>query len=430
MILNRFVIANAFLIFCYVFNSTLTLVHGETNETKPECDGHIDRMQESFRFGDYQSRHETCKHAKVVEVLSVDGRNLSYTPNHGKDGTGITLEVDTINAGYHVICAAVNYLYSKKHGYNYRYIHLNLYSPPWKNLVSEKVLNGNRSQGSNKHSKEKMQYCLHPLHGKRSAPWCKLLGIFERVKHRTADEVLFLDTDAFVMDHEKTLDVAYEAGATMDSASPEKASFMVATHKPYFQIMARSLKSLGIERTPMVPACTAVMVFKPSAMSDHILNMWWNGADFPQWNFDFPFEQGALEYGLLRHNSLRQNHISVIDWLILSPKGPDFIPLNADTAFICHVGSGGYNSRTRKFAPLKKLKALGVTNSKQFQLLVEEIEKNSMLVPSIERLEYQMGIEMPGITVQTPIDCCIHTQKVRAYYCPDVVCDSRPDIRP
>eukprot|EP00040_Diaphanoeca_grandis_P021987 m.117635 g.117635 ORF g.117635 m.117635 type:complete len:424 (-) comp28592_c0_seq2:147-1418(-) len=394
------------------------------------CAGHNDRIQEAMLFADHLSHHESCTvDKKVVEVISVDGRDLSYEPDHGIDGKGIPLDVDTINAGYYVMNAVINYLYAKRHGYNYRYIHLKLHEKMSEKILSEDDMvkladqsKKNKSQ-ANKHPMEKLQYCNHPLHGHRSAPWCKLLGVFDRVKHKTADEILFLDTDAFVVDTNRTLESALEENATLDSASPRDAKFIVPTHFPFFQGMIKVFNKCGIKCTPMIPACSAVMMFRPCAISEWMLLEWWNTADFPQWKFDFPFEQGTLEYGLLRHDHFRQNHASIINWTILDFKDEEtFIPQNYDTTYIAHVGSGGYNSRTRKFAPMKKLRELGVTDSKQFEELVKKVRAESELTPSLERLEEQIAIPVPNIRVSLPVDCCMHHKNLRKYYCPHQVC--------
>eukprot|EP00040_Diaphanoeca_grandis_P017915 m.94166 g.94166 ORF g.94166 m.94166 type:complete len:391 (-) comp26690_c0_seq1:37-1209(-) len=359
----------------------------ETSDSN--CLDHARTMLDAKTLADYKSYHESCEHDKTVEIIQVDSRPLDYQPELSSDGSDIALDANTTSAHYNVLFAAVNYLYAQRHGYKYRYVTMHL-----------------------KHDKlntTKAQYCEHPVHGQRSAPWCKLLGIYDRIKHRTADEIMFVDTDAMFLNHSRTLDDAMNEKALLDTADPRKASFVVATDFPYNQLMGQILMSFGSGKTPMIPVCTAIMVFRPNPYIDWFFSQWWNTVDFSRrFATAFPFEQGTLAYGLLRHDHLRKEHTSMIDWQIMGPI--------EDINYIQHVHSG-MDSGSRLTVPIAKLKELGIKTTLELDKLLQEIRSTSMVEPNIQRLEEQLSLPYAGIRTGLPLDCCDIPYQKRHAYC-------------
>eukprot|EP00040_Diaphanoeca_grandis_P018796 m.98924 g.98924 ORF g.98924 m.98924 type:complete len:419 (+) comp27113_c0_seq1:287-1543(+) len=394
------------------FYIMLAFVIHSSNAAPDLCQVHQDKLRESMRLADVISKYEfkhnnsVCENQKVIEVMSVDSRGLVCKLDHGPDGTGTPLTVTTfLNMSHHIPIAVINYLYAMRHGYEFRYIHLNLHNPTW------------NDKGTKGH------VCRHGLHGDRASPWCKLLGIYDRVKHRTADEILFMDTDAVFWDHEKTLEDSLNAEALLDTLDAKKSSFVVASDIPFNQDMTSIFNSFGPAKTPMIPACTAVMVFRPNTFLDWFLLQWWNTADFHNFRLKFPYEQGTLTHGLLRHDYIRKEHVTLIDWQMMTNLGAQ--PPNATDHYIVHLTSGlrHLTKEMRLGYLVHKLQELGIRTTKHFTDIIDTIRREYVLTPHIKRLEDQLFIPVKGIKVKLPLDCCDHhLPAFRKYWCPDQQC--------
>lgn len=92
------------------------------------------------------------------------------------------------NASYTTMSAAINYLYARRHGYDYRYTH----------VVNDEVDKAEASGEPSKIApKGNMAACFHPILGvQRSTPWCKILVSWLTAHETAYDYVLFLDSDA------------------------------------------------------------------------------------------------------------------------------------------------------------------------------------------------------------------------------------------
>ncbi|WOO83916.1 uncharacterized protein LOC62_05G007434 [Vanrija pseudolonga] len=97
-----------------------------------------------------------------LTVVMADSR-APHVPNEGED------------VPYWTITALLNYQYAREHGADFVYI---VYQPDHPPTSSNSPV------------------CTHPRLGARAASWCKLPAVWEVLRTRSSQNVMFLDTDA------------------------------------------------------------------------------------------------------------------------------------------------------------------------------------------------------------------------------------------
>jgi hypothetical protein len=137
-----------------------------------------------------------CESAVNVELVALTQTDVAGVAASGEaaprtlilmgDSRGFAPASNTSSPGYHQLAASINYHYAQRHGYDFRFLLFPCLdaSANSKNCAA----------------------CVHPVHGPRSSPWCKVQAIQEILladprAHRY-DWVVFLDSDAIVKDME------------------------------------------------------------------------------------------------------------------------------------------------------------------------------------------------------------------------------------
>lgn len=102
----------------------------------------------------------------------------------------LIMQVDDrpVNASYIARTAVINYLYARRHGYDYRYARIES-----DEAHLAEAVNPPKNPSSN------TKACFHPILGvQRASPWCKILPSWLAAHETAYDYVLFMDSDVCV----------------------------------------------------------------------------------------------------------------------------------------------------------------------------------------------------------------------------------------
>jgi len=146
--------------------------------------------------------------------------------------------------------------------------------------------------------------CRHSLYGRRAAPWCKLVLIFDLIdRNKDGKSILWIDTDAAFVKQE--LDLNDFINNYEYWYFHENSSFVFENNWPW-------------SKKPM-EANSGIFVVRPTLLARCFLQDWWNNDIFDHHYFNHPFEQQALQKGIATmHNGFYNNHFSVLDHVSLT----------------------------------------------------------------------------------------------------------------
>ena len=96
--------------------------------------------------------------------------------------------------------------------------------------------------------------CIHPLHGGRAAPWCKLRVLRELLLKSDLEHLLYLDSDAYVKDPSRGIEAILEAG------DEPRRPLTLFVNTPWDSI----------------PACTGIQMWRAAGgQAVALLAAWW-----------------------------------------------------------------------------------------------------------------------------------------------------------
>lgn len=249
--------------------------------------------------------------------------------------------------------AVINYLYAKKHGYDFTF-----YVPflNWASVTKEHPSTKDVDRLKSGQPKN-IPCCWHSgLRQLRSAPWAKILATWDALHfiintHKSSEEttLLYIDSDAYVKNHSLSLEEFVETRA------PPKViwgSLPKQTHSLFF---------LNNEPWHKMRPCSGIFVMRAGLTLRRFIKAWWD-YDLPSSNFKDWYEQDAL-WDLQDLNDSSQS-FAVVD-------ESGFMPYPSN--WIRHIPHGNPNPSFRNDNPLRFLQnQLGV-NGSSFAALTEEI---------------------------------------------------------
>jgi hypothetical protein len=185
---------------------------------------------------------------------------------------------------YPTMTSVINYLYAKKHGYNYvRYQYDTATALPSSTKSKEKAEDYKRQQTC----------------GGRPSPWCKLLSVYDVLTKSQAkdnDLILFLDSDVAILRPDVSI-IDYLKEVDFEEGRDNRESPIITAHDyPY-------------ERQR---SCTGIFMVRNEEISKEILSQWWTlGTRRPAFLNIHPYEQYTFTTQLY-NNPKYSSNISVL----------------------------------------------------------------------------------------------------------------------
>lgn len=171
--------------------------------------------------------------------------------------------------GYHALSYQVNAKYASLHNYTITFVHTSC-----------------MKQAS---STKECIACVHPIHGERTTPWCKLVAI-NRTMHAypTHTRFVYMDSDAII-----------------SSSDPLPSYYWKQTLNMFYNFP-----------WTYVRACTGIQFWKRSGSSESILRAWWDTRS--KYNTKHDYEQSVLKSDFW-HNFKHDIHIIQEKTLVYEP---------------------------------------------------------------------------------------------------------------
>ncbi len=160
------------------------------------------------------------------------------------------------SANYVSLAVAINYLYSKKYGYDFLYYKT-------KNI---------REIENTKNSAVAFNYTLKQYRG---APWAKLPASYNALK-KNYDLIVYIDSDCVFRNFSLSV-TDFIAKTKNIHGNVESKDFVFLNNKPWHT------------NRP----CSGFYIIKPSEASEHLLRTWWNLPN-EKYNFKHDYEQRSL----------------------------------------------------------------------------------------------------------------------------------------
>lgn len=153
--------------------------------------------------------------------------------------------------GYHQLTYSINANYAKRHGYLIRYFHTPCLAI---------------AQNGTKDPKECIA-CIHPTHGGRMSPWCKLQALNDTMYRymNDVDRIVYVDSDVFVN--------------RLDSPFRER----------YFN----KTLSMFTNEGEIVP-CSGIQLWQNTKISREIVSAWWDSNVNTTFNTQHDYEQSVF----------------------------------------------------------------------------------------------------------------------------------------
>ena len=198
------------------------------------------------------------------------------------------------NSDYNTLTAIINYQYSEKHNYDFKYLRPHL--------------NNNFS----------LFNCLSPTNQPRHSSWAKLLSTIKvLMDYPQYEYIVYIDSDCIFSNQQLSInDYLTQIKNIDDQQLNLNKDIFFVNNKPW---------------DPNLP-CAGFFILRNTENSLNILKNWYNNNDNPYYDKIHVWEQYPLQYKII--NSYHNNIEIINDWM--------FRPF--DNQFLRHIGSEeGYN---------------------------------------------------------------------------------------
>jgi len=187
---------------------------------------------------------------------------------------------------YHQLSAKINARYAMRHQYGFLYMQTPCPVP------------------ANNHSSfdsKACTACLHPVHGPRASPWCKLLAIkYAMASFPRVEYIVFMDSDAVFYTQSLPLEWVFDP-------------FLQQKHQPVLTMFKNDPWPLFTSRGNEL-GCSGIMFWRNNARALLFLEEWWDFKCPFIWNTIHPYEQQSLhELIEAREYDLDDSLVRVLD---------------------------------------------------------------------------------------------------------------------
>lgn len=215
--------------------------------------------------------------------------------------------------GYNTLSAIINYNYSVKNNYDFKYLVPTLYN------------------------KIELYNCYSPSADIRHAAWSKILSVLKIINTNEYTTIVYIDSDCIFYNQEKTIsDYLSESISIYKNPLKMNKYIYIINDKPWSYTLP----------------CTGFFILKSNSSTLNIFKNWYQNDIYKEYNSQHPFDQYSFQNYILPKYL---NDIEIIDDWMFEQKESD--------QFLIHIGSHESEKRVPFFKEFITLNKIDVKNS-------------------------------------------------------------------